>query len=371
MEKDYYEVLGVSRSADADTIKKAYRKLALQYHPDRNPGDKAAEDKFKEAASAYEILSDQDKRRRYDQFGHAGVNGPGGFGGGGAQGFGDVGDIFEAFGDIFGDIFGGRGGPGAGRGRSRSTRGADLRYLMEIELKEVLTGVKKDIEFNAESECKSCEGSGAEAGSKPETCSTCGGSGQVVRQQGFFSMASTCGTCRGRGEVIKNPCKTCRGSGRQPTKRKLMVNVPPGVNNGTQLRLSREGEGGARGGEPGDLYVEIRVRPDKRFERQDDHLVAELKISYLQALLGTEVEVETLTGPEKLTVPRGTQPGELLRLAAQGLPSLRSGRRGDLVYQLTVDLPQKLSKDEERLLREIAEAKGEAVAPPPKGFFKR
>ncbi|MGE0763993.1 MAG: molecular chaperone DnaJ [Bdellovibrionales bacterium] len=369
MDRDYYEVLGVGRTADADTIKKAYRKLALQYHPDRNPGDKAAEDKFKEAAKAYEILSDQDKRMRYDQFGHAGVNGPG-FGGPGAQGFGDVGDIFEAFGDIFGDIFGGQ-GRGQGRTRSRSVRGADLRYVMEVGLKEVLTGVKKDIEFTAENECKTCDGKGAEPGTSVETCGTCGGSGQVVRQQGFFSMASTCGTCRGRGEVIKKPCKVCRGSGRESSKRKLVVNVPPGVNNGTQLRLSGEGEGGARGGPPGDLYVEIRVRADKRFQRQDDHLVAELQISYLQALLGAEIEFETLTGPEKVQVPKGSQPGELIRLAAQGLPSLRSGRRGDLVLQLTVEFPHKLGKEEERLLREIAQAKGETVAEPGKGFFKR
>ncbi len=365
MEKDYYEILGVGRSADADTIKKAYRKLAMQYHPDRNPGDKVAEDKFKEAATAYEVLSDQEKRRRYDQFGHAGVNGQG-FGGHG-QGFGDVSDIFEAFGDIFGDMF----GQGRGRSRTRTTRGADLRYLLEIDLKDVLTGVKKEIEFTAESECKSCKGKGAEPGTEPHTCPTCGGSGQVVRSQGFFSMATTCSACRGRGEVIKNPCKSCRGSGRQPDKRKIVVNVPAGVNNGTQLRLSGEGEGGARGGTAGDLYVEIRVRPDRRFERQDDHLVMELKISYLQALLGAQTEVTTLTGPEKLTIPRGSQPGDLLRLAGHGVPSLRSGRRGDLIMQLTVDLPQKLGKEEEKLLRQIAEAKGEDVAPPGKGLFRR
>lgn len=367
MERDYYEVLGVARTADADTIKKAYRKLALQFHPDRNPNDKAAEDKFKECSQAYEVLSNQDKRVRYDQFGHAGVNGPG-FGNQG--GFQDVGDIFEAFGDIFGDMFGGR-GQQRGGGRNRASRGADLRYVMEIDLKEVLTGTKKDIEFTAESECKTCDGKGAEPGTSVETCSTCKGSGQVIRSQGFFQMASTCGTCRGRGEVIKKPCKTCHGSGREGSKRKLVVNVPPGVNNGTQLRLSGEGEGGSKGGPAGDLYVEIRVRADKRFERQDDHLVAELKISYLQALLGGESEFETLTGKEKVVIPRGTQTGQLIRLDAKGLPSLRTGRFGDLVFQVEVEFPKKLNKDEERLLREIAELKGEEVSDPPKGFFKR
>ena len=368
MERDYYEVLGIARGADADTIKKAYRKLALQYHPDRNPGDKSAEDKFKEAAMAYEVLSDQNKRSRYDQFGHAGVNGQG-FGGHSGAGFHDVGDIFEAFGDIFGDMFGGS--RGQQRSRHRATRGADLRYVMEIDLKEVLTGSKKDIEFTAEAECKTCDGKGAEPGSAVETCGTCKGSGQIIRSQGFFQMASTCSTCRGRGEVIKKPCKVCRGSGREGTKRKLAVNVPPGVGNGTQLRLSGEGEGGSKSGPAGDLYVEIRVRPDKRFEREDDHLVAEIQISYLQALLGGELEFETLTGIEKVQIPKGTQSGELIRLSAKGLPNLRTGRFGDLVLQVSVDFPRKLQKEEERLLREIAELKGESVAEPGKGFFKR
>lgn len=369
MERDYYEVLGIQRSSDADTIKKAYRKLALQYHPDRNPGDKTAEDKFKEAAKAYEILSDKEKRARYDQFGHAGVNGQSGFGGRGGHGFGDVNDIFDAFGDIFGDMFGQQ--QGRGRSRSRASRGSDLRYVMEVDLKEVLTGAKKEIEFNSEVDCKTCSGKGAEPGSSAETCGTCGGAGQVVRSQGFFQMASTCPTCRGAGEIIKKPCKVCRGSGKESARRKLVVNVPAGVNNGTQLRLTGEGEAGSRGGPAGDLYVEMRVKPDKRFQRQDDHLIRPLSISYLQALLGTEVEIETLTGQETVQVPRGTQPGELIRLVGQGLPSLRSTRRGDLVLQITVDLPKKLSKEEEKGLRDIAEAKGEKVAEASKGFFKR
>lgn len=368
MDRDYYEVLGVERGADADTIKKAYRKLAMQFHPDRNPGDKAAEDKFKEAAQAYEVLSDQQKRARYDQFGHAGLGG--GFGPGG-PGFHDVGDIFEAFGDIFGDIFGQAGARGGrGQGGRRSSRGSDLRYMMEIEMLDVLNGTKKEIQFHTEAECKPCEGKGAEPGTSPEVCTTCGGTGQIVRSQGFFSMATTCGTCRGRGEIIKKPCKECRGSGRMRVERKLIVNVPAGVSTGTQLRISGEGEGGARGAEAGDLYVEIRVQPDDRFERDGDHLHAPLEIGYLQALLGAEIKVETLEGEESFTIPRGTQPGEILRFTGQGLPHLRTGRRGDLLLHIEVELPKKLSKSEEKLLREIAQEKGETVSPPPKGLFK-
>lgn len=357
MNRDFYEVLGVERGADSDTIKKAYRKLAMQFHPDRNPGDKAAEDKFKEAAQAYEVLSDAQKRARYDQFGHAGLGG--GFGQGG-PGFQDVGDIFAAFGDIFGDIFSQTGGRGRQGGR-RSYRGSDLRYMMEIELTDVLKGTKKEIQFNTDAECQTCDGKGAEPGTNPETCSTCGGSGQIVRSQGFFSMATTCGTCRGRGEIIRKPCKKCRGSGRTQVEKKLLVNVPPGVSTGTQLRISGEGEGGSRGAEAGDLYVEIRVQPDERFEREGDNLHAPLEISYLQALLGSEIKVETLEGEESFKVPRGTQPGEVLAFGGQGLPHLRSGRRGDLLLHVEVELPKKLSKAEEKLLREIAELKGENV----------
>jgi molecular chaperone DnaJ len=371
MDRDYYEILGVARDADADTIKKAYRKLALQFHPDRNPGDKEAEDKFKEAARAYEILSDQDKRSRYDRFGHAGV-GAGGGGGFGPSGFGDVSDIFEAFGDIFGDIFGQQRGGGTRRSqRGRAQRGSDLRYLLEVEMTDVLNGAKRDLEFTTEAQCETCDGKGAEPGSAPEVCSSCGGTGQIVRTQGFFSMATTCGACRGRGEVNKKPCKSCKGQGRQAAKRKLSISVPPGVDNGTQLRLTGEGEGGFGGGPAGDLFVEIRVRPKPGFERQEDHLVAQLKISYLQAILGSEIEFETLTGPEKVQIPKGTAPNSLIRLAGHGVPNLRSGRRGDLVLQVEVELPSRLDKDEERLLREIAEHKGEAVSAPGKGFFRR
>lgn len=367
MEKDFYEILGIPRDADADTIKKAYRRLALQFHPDRNPGDKAAEEKFKECAHAYEVLSDQDKRMRYDRFGHAGL---GGFGSGAGHGFADASDIFEAFGDIFGDIFGGpqRGGRG---GAARSHKGSDLRYILEIDLLEVLTGSKRDIEFTTEGMCGTCEGNGAEPGTSPEVCSACEGTGQIVRSQGFFSMATTCGTCRGRGQVIRKPCKRCKGKGREPLARQLTVNVPPGVDNGTKLRLTGEGEGGFLSGPAGDLYVEIRVRPDARFEREEDHLIGKLKISYLQALLGAEISFQTLNSTETIQVSKGTAPGSLFRVSGLGTPNLRSGRRGDLILQVEVEIPSRLTKEEERLLREIADSKEEKVAGPARGIFSR
>lgn len=365
MDKDLYEILGVSRDADADTIKKAYRKMAMQFHPDKNPGDKAAEDKFKECARAYEVLSDADKRARYDRFGHAGLGGPGGFGGGGPH-FQDINDVFSAFGDIFGDFFGGGmpGGPGRAGARTRNgpRRGADLRYVIEIDLKDVLETTQRPIEFECEDNCQTCSGSGAQPGTQPETCAHCGGRGQVVRSQGFFSMATTCSVCRGTGQIVKNPCKDCRGKGRKIVERKLLVNVPAGVDNGTQLRLSGEGEVGVKNGPPGDLYVEIRVKPDRRFEREDETLIGELEISYLQALLGGDMEVDTLRGTKTISIPRGTQVNDEIRLKGQGLPTLRGSRIGDLIYKVNVVFPKKLSKEEEKLLREIAKTKGEDVS---------
>jgi molecular chaperone DnaJ len=369
MKRDFYEILGVARDADGDTIKKAYRKLAMQFHPDKNPGDKSAEDKFKECARAYEVLSDKDLRARYDRFGHQGVDGPGAGGMGGPH-FQDVGDIFEAFGDIFGDLFGGAAGGqrrgGARRGNAPS-RGADLRYVLEIDLKDVLTGIEKPIEFECEDNCKDCLGTGAQPGSAVDTCPACGGRGQVVRSQGFFSMATTCPQCRGQGTIIKSPCKTCRGRGRTEVDRKLLVKVPAGVDTGTQLRLTGEGETGIRGGPPGDLYVELRVKQDRRFERDGDHLYSQLEISYLQAILGDDIEVETLRGTKTLHVPRASQYGQEVRLSGEGLPSLRSSRVGDLIYVLKIVMPKKLSKDEEKLLKQIVESK--AGSKDKSGFF--
>jgi len=354
MKRDFYEILGVSKDADGDVIKKAYRKLAMQFHPDQNPGDKESEDKFKECARAYEVLSDKDKRARYDRFGHQGVDGQGHSGG-----FHDASDIFETFGDIFGDLFGQqqRGGGRQRGGGAGPRRGNDLRYLMEIDLNDVLEGVKKPISFECEDNCKTCDGSGAEAGSKAETCIACGGRGQVVRSQGFFSMATTCPQCRGRGQIIKNPCKTCKGAGRQMVERKLLVSVPAGVDSGTQLRLSGEGESGAKGGPPGDLYVELRVKPHPKFERDGTNLYGEVEISYLQAILGGDVQVETLKGKKPLTIPKGTQFGQELKLNGEGLPSLRNARVGDLIYIARVTIPKKLSKEEEKLLKQLAEHK--------------
>jgi len=370
-QQDYYEILGVARDADAETIKKAYRKLAMQFHPDKNPGNKEAEEKFKAAAAAYEVLSNAEKRAKYDRFGHAAFQG-----GGGARGFHDVDDIFASFGDIFGDFFGGGMGGGMGGARARRggrstgpARGSDLRYITEITLKEVVSGLEKDIEFDTEESCQECNGSGAKKGSQPENCRMCGGAGQVVTSQGFFSVATTCPSCRGSGQTIKNPCTGCSGKGRKSAHRKIRVSIPAGVDNGTQLRVTGEGEGGYRGGSPGDLYVEIRVADDDRFERHGLDLLGQAQVSYLQALLGAEIEVETVDGKQNLSVPAGTGNGARLRLERQGIPSLRGGQRGHIFYEIEVEIPQKLKKEEEKLLREIAKLRGESVAGPKKGFF--
>lgn len=365
MKRDYYEILGVAKDADADQIKKAYRKLAMQFHPDKNPGNKEAEEKFKEAAEAYEVLSDSQKRSRYDRFGHQGVGGPGM----GGPNFQDPSDIFEAFGDIFGDLFGGGGGRSSRSQRSGPRRGADLRYVLELELSDVLEGVQKPIEFECDEDCKDCSGSGAAKGSQPEVCPACGGHGQIVRNQGFFSMATTCQQCRGTGRIIKNPCKSCRGSGRRATERKLLVTVPAGVDNGTQLRLHGEGEPGSKGAPAGDLYVELRIKPHPRFEREGANLYGELEISYLQALLGGEVETDTLRGKRKIEIPKGCQHGQQIKLSSEGLPSLRGSRIGDMIFLAKIVIPKKLSKDEEKLLRQIAEVKGEASSKDKSSFF--
>lgn len=352
--RDFYEVLGVSKDAEAETIKKAYRKLAMQFHPDKNPGNQEAEEKFKEAAHAYEILSDPDKRAKYDRFGHqAFANG-----GGGGGGFHDAEDIFASFGDIFGDFFGGGGQRSQRQNRNSPRRGADLRYVTEVSLKEVIEGVDREIKFEVDENCSPCNGSGSAKGSSATTCSTCGGRGQVVRQQGFFSMATTCPTCHGEGQMIKDPCPECRGRGRQKKSRRIRVSIPAGVDSGTRLRVSNEGEGGYKGGPNGDLYVEVSVATDERFQRQGEHLISNLKVDYLQLLLGAEVEVETVTSHENLQIPKGVQAGDTVKLAGHGLPSLRGSRRGDIYYQIEVNFPKKIDKEEERLLREIAAHRG-------------
>ena len=368
--RDYYEVLGVPRNTDEEAIKAAYRKIALRFHPDKNPGNREAEERFKEAAEAYEILSDPEKRERYDRFGHAGV-------GGGAPHFGSMEDIFSAFGDIFG---GGRGGGGGGifeqffgggrRGRAQRS-GADLQVKLSISLEEVHKGVKKRIEITRNETCTDCRGSGAKAGTSPKRCPDCHGSGQVVRSQGFFAMRSTCPRCRGQGEVVDSPCPGCHGSGRIPARREVTVTVPPGVEHGMQLRLTGEGEAGPRGGVRGDLYCVISIRQHTLYSRQGDDILLDIPVGFAQAALGTEIEVPTLQGKSKLTVPDGTQPGTVLRMRGMGLPRLDGYGVGNQLVRILVEVPTKLSDEQEELLRHYAELEKQNVGAHQRSFWDK
>ena len=352
----YYEVLGVERQADGEVIKKAYRQMALRYHPDRNPGDPKAEEKFKEAAEAYEVLRDEEKRRLYDMYGHEGLRSSG------FQGFGGVGDIFSAFSDIFEGIFGF--GAMGGR-RSGPQRGQDLRYDLELDLEEAALGKEASFKVGRELTCPECGGGGQRGGGAPSVCSTCGGQGQVLRSQGFFRLAVTCPDCRGQGRVITDPCPSCRGRGRTYQEKELHVRIPPGIADGQRLRMTGEGEGGG-GGTPGDLYVVLRLRPHKIFERQDDDLYRRLDVSMAQAALGETVLVDTLTdGPTELKLPEGTQTGAVLRLKDLGLPHLKDRGRGNLFVQVFVRTPRKLSKRQKELLKEFAELGDKDSAPVP------
>ncbi|WP_426414736.1 molecular chaperone DnaJ [Aestuariirhabdus sp. LZHN29] len=346
--RDYYEVLGVSREVSEKDLKKAYRSKAMKYHPDRNPDDHTAEEKFKEVNEAYEVLSDEQKRGAYDRYGHAGVDasqGGGGFGGAGAGNFSDI------FGDVFGDIFGG--GGGGGGQRSSVQRGSDLRYPLDLSLEEAVRGVTKKIRIPTQVECKPCNGSGAAKGSKAETCTTCGGVGQVRMQQGFFSVQQTCPNCHGSGKQIKDPCRSCHGEGRVQEYKTLSVKVPSGVDTGDRIRLAGEGEAGVNGGPAGDLYVQVSVREHSIFHRDGKHLYCEVPITFVDAALGGELEVPTLDGRVKLKVPAETQTGKLFRLRGKGVTPVRGGSQGDLMCRVIVETPVSLSKEQKELLEAL------------------
>ncbi len=360
---DYYEVLGVGRQASEQEIKSAYRKMALKYHPDRNPDSPEAEDKFKMASEAYSVLSDPEKRGRYDRFGHDGLAGStGGFD---PSQFGEFADIFgDFFG--FGDLFGG------GSRRSRPRRGADLQYDLEIDFEDAVFGFSTDIQFPRTETCGDCSGTGAAAGSSASTCEQCGGRGQVYYQQGFFSVGRTCPACRGAGRVIKQPCPTCQGAGQLRKQRKQRINIPPGVDNGTRLRLTSEGEAGAAGGPPGDLYVLLRVREHPIFERHGNDLHIEVPVNVAQAALGAEISVPTIDGtPHKLKIQAGSQGGSQFRIRHQGVASVNGGRRGDLVVHLRVEVPTKLNKEQKAIFEQLLGALPANNEPTDKGLLEK
>ncbi|MEI6092519.1 MAG: molecular chaperone DnaJ [bacterium] len=367
--RDYYEVLGVQKGASADEIKKAYRKLALKHHPDRTSGDKESETKFKEATEAYEVLSDTSKKTKYDQFGHAGVdpNFGAGFGGGGnySGGFsgGDVGDVF---GDIFGDIFGGGNSPfrnSSSRKKTSARRGNDAEVTLTVPFEEASFGSEKEIVVPSNKACTECKGTGVAGGAKPETCPTCAGSGEVFVRQGFFSMSRTCSSCHGTGSIIKNPCKTCKGAGTTKLNKKLVVKIPAGIDDGQTLKLSSEGEAGLNGGPNGDLYVHISVQKHDFFERRGTDILCEIPISFVQAIIGSEVDVPTLDSVVKMKVPAGTQSGKLFRLSGKGVYRLGTHYRGDQLVHIVVETPTKLSKEQIELLKKFDSLSSSASTP--------
>ncbi|MHC4407321.1 MAG: molecular chaperone DnaJ [Planctomycetota bacterium] len=362
--RDYYDVLGVGKSASEKEIADAYRKLALKYHPDRNPDDENAVLKFKEAAEAFEVLGDSQKRARYDRYGHAGLEG-------GAPQFRDVGDIFEAFGDIlggglFGDLFG-----AARRGGRRARRGADIRCDVVLDLHEAARGVSKTVTLNRNEVCSACNGNGSEPGTQPEKCRYCGGQGRVVQSTGLFSVQSTCPSCRGYGEVIGTPCRACRGTGSVRCETTRDVKIPAGVDTGSRLRVDGEGDPSPNGGAPGDCYCFITVKEHSLFQRDGPHLICTVPIAYAQAALGATIEVPTLDGPEDLKIPAGTQNGKVFKLKGHGMPIPMRRGRGDLIVQVYVEVPEKLSPDHERVLRELADVENSNVSPARKSFFSR
>jgi molecular chaperone DnaJ len=367
--RDYYEILGVDRQVSESDLKKSYRKLAMEFHPDRNPGDSVAEDKFKELSEAYAVLSDAQKRQAYDQYGHAGVSGAGG-----AQDFGDLGGFADIFGDLFGDMFGGSRG-----GRGRGQRGADLRYNLDIDLDDVLNGTKPSLDIPKTKACDTCEGSGARPGTSKKRCGRCEGRGQLAFQQGFFRVNRPCDACHGAGEVIEEHCRDCRGAGRVETVQSIQVSVPPGVEDGSRLRLTGEGEAGLSGGGPGDLYVVLSVKAHPLFEREGTDLHCEIPVPFVTAALGGEIEVPTLEGKVKTNIPEGTQSGKMLRLRSKGLPPLEprlpieqlKKMRGNFYARIFVEVPSKLNERQRELLEQFAAESGTEVSPATSGFLDR
>jgi len=368
--RDYYEVLGVSKNASDNEIKRAYRRMAMKYHPDKNPDDKEAENKFKECAEAYEVLSDPEKRQRYDRFGHEGLRGIG------MRDYThmrwqDIGSIFE---DIFGfdDFFSGIFGTRSRRARRGGpTRGYDLETTVELTLNDIAKGAEKTIEFTRQDMCSECNGSGSARGTAPTQCSTCGGTGQVARGGGFFQMVSTCPKCRGSGQVITNPCKKCKGTGKVPKKRIVNIRIPHGVHEGQGIRVASEGEPGRNSGPRGDLYCYVRLKPHEFLQRDGNDLIATVPISFTQAALGTTIDVPSLDGTRGLKIPSGTQYGSIFRIKGQGLPDMRTGRTGDELVQIIIETPAKLNAKQQELLREFAETENKSVFPNSKRFFEK
>ncbi len=370
--KDYYELLGVSRDASETELKKAYRKLAVRFHPDKNPGDKEAEEKFKQISEAYDVLKDSEKRQRYDQFGHAAFQG----GGGGAASV----DPFE----IFREVFGGRGGGGGGfggifedffgggmSGGDGATRGSDLRYDLEITLEEAAKGVEREVRYRRKASCKACSGSGAEPGSSKTVCSTCGGMGQVATSRGFINIQRTCPQCHGSGAMIEKPCRSCSGEGRVRETNKVKVKIPPGVDSGSRLCSRGQGEAGAQGGEPGDLYVVMHAKDHDVFERVNDDLHCEIPIKFTLAALGGTIEVPTLSGKASLKIPAGTQSDTVFRLRGHGVPNLRTGRKGDQMIRISIEVPKRLTKGQRERLENFAEASGDPANPVSDNFREK
>ena len=367
--RDFYDVLGVNKNASPEELKSAYRKLAVKHHPDKNPGDKAAEEKFKEAGEAYGILSDQEKKQNYDNFGHAAFEGGGGRSSGGfGGGFGGT-----DFSDIFEDFFGDFGGGGRSRGRrSTNNRGSDLRYDLSISLEEAYEGKKQDIKFSTTEKCNTCKGNGSKPGSSPDRCTTCGGNGKVRSNQGFFTVQQTCPQCAGSGEEITNPCSDCNGQGSNQTSKKISVTIPKGVDDGTRIRLAGKGEAGTKGGASGDLYLFINVNTHDLFKRSDENLFFEFPISIADAALGTTIEIPTIDGGKaKIKIPDGTQNGKQFRLKGKGMPYMRGSGNGDLYVQVNTEVPISLNKAQKELLEKFREIENEKSNPSIKKFFQK